>query len=47
MDSCERRISEFWDRELIRDCLYRYCRGIDRADELSALYDDARAWLEA
>ena len=21
--------------------------GIDRADELSALYDDARAWLEA
>ncbi|MDJ0919915.1 MAG: nuclear transport factor 2 family protein [Henriciella sp.] len=21
------------DREAIRDCLYRYCRGIDRADE--------------
>ncbi|MEZ5650870.1 MAG: nuclear transport factor 2 family protein [Burkholderiaceae bacterium] len=23
------------DREAIRDCLYRYCRGIDRADEAS------------
>lgn len=22
-----------WDREMIRDCLYRYCRGIDRTDE--------------
>src|SRR3954447_24561403 len=21
------------DRDAIRDCLYRYCRGIDRADE--------------
>ena len=21
------------DREAIRDCIYRYCRGIDRADE--------------
>lgn len=27
------RIQELWDREMIRDCLYRYCRGIDRADE--------------
>jgi hypothetical protein len=26
-------ISELMDREMIRDCLYRYCRGIDRADE--------------
>jgi hypothetical protein len=23
------------DREAIRDCLYRYCRGVDRADEAS------------
>ena len=27
------RLQELWDREMIRDCLYRYCRGIDRADE--------------
>ncbi len=38
------RIQELWDREMIRDCLYRYCRGIDRADEalLRAVY-----WPEA
>lgn len=32
------------DREAIRDCLYRYCRGIDRADEAalrSAYWPDA------
>ncbi|SFM18541.1 nuclear transport factor 2 family protein [Variovorax sp. OV329] len=32
------------DREAIRDCLYRYCRGIDRADEealRSAYWPDA------
>lgn len=32
------------DREAIRECLYRYCRGIDRADEQalrSAYWEDA------
>ncbi len=29
------QISELMAREAIRDCLYRYCRGIDRADEAS------------
>ncbi|RDJ01943.1 nuclear transport factor 2 family protein [Rhizobium grahamii] len=28
-----KKITELLDREAIRDCLYRYCRGIDRADE--------------
>ena len=27
------RVQEMMDREAIRDCIYRYCRGIDRADE--------------
>lgn len=27
------RITELMDREAIRDCLFRYARGIDRADE--------------
>lgn len=27
------KLTELLDREAIRDCLYRYCRGIDRADE--------------
>ena len=26
-------IAQLHDREAIRDCIYRYCRGIDRADE--------------
>ena len=26
-------LDELLDREAIRDCLFRYCRGIDRADE--------------
>jgi len=29
----EAEIVKLWDREMIRDCLYRYCRGIDRTDE--------------
>jgi hypothetical protein len=28
----ESLLVELLDREAIRDCLYRYCRGIDRAD---------------
>lgn len=35
---------ELADREAIRDCLYRYCRGIDRIDSeliLSAYWPDA------
>ena len=27
------KITELLDREAIRDCIYRYCRGVDRADE--------------
>ncbi|WP_371260891.1 nuclear transport factor 2 family protein [Bradyrhizobium sp. Cp5.3] len=37
-------MSELLDREAIRDCIYRYCRGIDRADEAalrSAYWPDA------
>jgi hypothetical protein len=29
------KLTELLDREAIRDCIYRYCRGIDRADEAS------------
>ena len=29
------KLQELVDREAIRDCIYRYCRGIDRADEAS------------
>lgn len=38
------KIQELYDREEIRDCLYRYCRGVDRADETairSAYWPDA------
>ena len=38
------RLQELLDREAIRDCLYRYCRGIDRRDEealRSAYWPDA------
>ncbi|MBA1143860.1 MULTISPECIES: nuclear transport factor 2 family protein [Mesorhizobium] len=40
----QEKITELLDREAIRDCLYRYCRGIDRADEAalrSAYWPDA------
>jgi len=30
---CQADLNALLDREAIRDCLYRYCRGIDRADE--------------
>lgn len=31
----EAKLQNLLDREAIRDCLHRYCRGIDRADEAS------------
>jgi hypothetical protein len=37
-------LSELADREAIRDCLHRYCRGVDRCDEealRSAYWEDA------
>jgi hypothetical protein len=42
--TCQATVQELLDREAIRDCLYRYCRGIDRADEAalrSAYWPDA------
>lgn len=39
-----RLAAELADREAIRDCLYRYCRGVDRCDEnmlRSAYWEDA------
>jgi hypothetical protein len=39
------RLTELLDREAIRDCIYRYCRGIDRADEAalrSSYWPDAQ-----
>lgn len=42
--SLSAELTELMDREAIRDCIYRYCRGIDRADEAalrSAYWPDA------
>ena len=42
---CQDSVQSLLDREAIRDCLYRYCRGIDRADEdarRSAEWPDVR-----
>jgi len=39
------KIEELYAREAIRDCVYRYCRGVDRCDEemlRSAYWEDAR-----
>jgi SnoaL-like domain len=35
MEADNERLTELVDREAIKDCIYRYCRGIDRADEAS------------
>jgi len=44
MTASHEKIAELLDREAIRDCIYRYCRGVDRADEAalrSAYWPDA------
>jgi ketosteroid isomerase-like protein len=44
MEALDARVQELLDREHIRDCLYRYCRGVDRNDEAalrSAYWPDA------
>jgi SnoaL-like domain len=33
MADVDKLLTELRDREAIRDCMFRYCRGIDRADE--------------
>ena len=41
--SLEQKVAELWDREQIRQCLVRYCRGVDRFDRaliLSAFHPD-------
>src|SRR5438552_16507175 len=46
MTRSQEKITELLDREAIRDCIYRYCRGIDRADEAalrSSYWHDATA----
>lgn len=43
--ACQTPIQDLVDKEAIRACLYRYCRGIDRADEallLSVYWPDAQ-----
>lgn len=39
------QVKQLWDREAIRECLYAYCRGIDRCDPAalqSAYWPDAK-----
>ena len=43
-DDLVRQLGELQDREAIRECMFRYCRGIDRQDEAalrSAYWPDA------
>lgn len=43
-DALPAMVQELWDREAIRDCVARYCRGMDRFDRelvLSAFHPDA------
>jgi hypothetical protein len=43
MPDLEAMTTELWDREQIRQCLHRYCRGVDRFDReliLSAFHPD-------
>ena len=43
MPTMEKMVQELWDREQIRQCLDRYCRGVDRFDRdliLSAFHAD-------
>ena len=43
-DGLNPQLGELMDREAIRECMYRYCRGIDRQDEealRSAYWPDA------
>lgn len=43
-DSLQYTVALLWAKDQIRDCLYRYSRGIDRADAdliASAFHDDA------
>lgn len=43
-DDLNRQLGELMDREAIRECMFRYCRGIDRQDEealRSAYWPDA------
>lgn len=44
LSDLERQVNELADREAIRECMNRYCRGIDRRDEAalrSAYWPDA------
>jgi hypothetical protein len=44
MPEQEAMVRELWDRQAIRDCLVRYCRGVDRLDRelvISAYHEDA------